>query len=55
MKLTNDEKRLIELRRTLESPNCKADALHYVETMLRAQEAVKADYGLGKEPPKPAA
>jgi hypothetical protein len=52
MKLNDDDKRLVELARKLESPKCKKDLLLYAEGMVRAQEALKADYGLvGQDAP----
>jgi len=52
MKMTDEEKRLLDLSRKLESQSCKEDLLHHAETMVRAQEALKADYGLvGRDAP----
>jgi hypothetical protein len=46
MKLSKEEKRLLELSRKMESPKCKENLLIQAEAMVRAQEALKADYGL---------
>jgi hypothetical protein len=46
MKLTDEEKKLIEITRKLESRKCRSDLVFQGEAMVRAQEALKADYGL---------
>jgi hypothetical protein len=46
MKMTDEEKRLIESARRLESTRCREMLLLQAETMYLAQEAVKKDYGL---------
>jgi hypothetical protein len=46
MKLTDEEKKLIEITRKLESQKCRNDLIFQGEAMVRAQEALKADYGL---------
>ncbi|GHV90411.1 hypothetical protein AGMMS50268_09140 [Spirochaetia bacterium] len=46
MKLTEGEKRLFETCQKLESQKCREDLIFYAEAMVRAQEALKADYGL---------
>ena len=52
MKATEQEKGLLELFRKLESEKSKNDLLYQAETMLRAQNALKEDYGLvGKDAP----
>ena len=52
MKMSDDAKKLASLFQKLESQTVKEDLLHHAETMVRAQEALKADYGLlGKDAP----
>jgi hypothetical protein len=46
MKMTESEKKLLELSRKLESPRCRDDLMYQAEAMVRAQEALKEDYGL---------
>jgi len=46
MKMTEKEKGLIGLFKKLESDKCKNDLIFHAEAMVRAQEALKADYGL---------
>jgi hypothetical protein len=46
MKMTEEEKKLLELARKLESPKCREDLIFQAETMVRAQDALRADYGL---------
>jgi phosphoribosylamine-glycine ligase len=46
MKMTNDEKKLLGLTRKLENQKCREDLIYQAEAMVRAQEALKADYGL---------
>jgi hypothetical protein len=46
MRITNEEKRLLDLTRKLESPKCREDLVYQAEAMVRAQEALKMDYGL---------
>jgi hypothetical protein len=46
MKMTDKETRLLDLTRKLESQKCKEDLIFHAEVMVRAQEALKADYGL---------
>ena len=51
-KMNDEEKRLLELTRKMESQKCREDLLHHAETMVWAQEALKADYGLvGRDAP----
>ena len=50
MKMSEQEKRLIELHRKLESQKCKNDVLFAATCMLWGEEAIKAEYGLvGKD------
>jgi len=50
MKATEQEKDILwSLYSSLESPKSKKDLLFQVETMVRAQEALKEDYGLPPE------
>jgi hypothetical protein len=52
MKMTDDEKKLLGLVQKLESPKCQEDLIYQAEAMVRAQEALKADYGLvGRDAP----
>jgi hypothetical protein len=52
MKITEEEKGLIEFFRKLESKKCKDDILLCADSMFRAQEATKAEYGLvGRDAP----
>ena len=44
--MTEKEKRLFILFNELESEKCKDDLIFQAEAMARAQEALKADYGL---------
>jgi hypothetical protein len=46
MKITEREKALLALFRKIETPKNRDDLLFQAETMVRAQEALKADYGL---------
>jgi hypothetical protein len=46
MILTDDDSRLIEIVRRLESKKCRDDIVYQAEAMVRAQEALKEDYGL---------
>ena len=46
MKITEQEKGLLELFRKLEGQKNRDNLLFQAETMFRAQEALKADYGL---------
>ena len=46
MKMTEDDKRLIDIVRKLESKQCKDNLLSYGLAMVQAQEALKVDYGL---------
>jgi hypothetical protein len=46
MKMTEREKGLLGLFRKLESEKCRDDVIYQAEAMVRAQEALKADYGL---------
>jgi hypothetical protein len=46
MKLTNEEKYLLGLTRKMESQKCREDLAFQAEAMVRAQEALKEDYGL---------
>jgi hypothetical protein len=46
MKMTDREKGLVGLFRKLESKKCRDDVIFQAEAMVRAQEALKADYGL---------
>jgi len=52
MKNTEQEKGLIGLFRQLESDKNREDLIFTAQTMVRAQEAMRADYGLvGKDAP----
>jgi hypothetical protein len=42
----DQEKKLVGLFRKLESQKCGDDLLFQAETMVRAQEALKQDYGI---------
>ena len=44
--MNENEKKLIELSRKLKSKRCMDDLLFYAEAIVRAQTAIKADYGL---------
>jgi hypothetical protein len=44
--MTSDEKKLLDVARRLESQKCREDLMWQAEAMVRAQEALKADYGL---------
>ena len=46
MKMTEQEKGLMSLFREMESQKNKDDLVFYAETTVRAQRALKADYGL---------
>jgi hypothetical protein len=46
MKMTEKEKGLIGLFRSLESEKCKDDLIHQAEAMFRAQTALIEDYRL---------
>jgi hypothetical protein len=46
MKMTDEDRQLIEIARKLESPRCREMLMAQAEAMYRAQEALKADYGL---------
>ena|GEM_PF-2849023 len=47
MKITKDEeKQLLSVARKLESKKCRDSLLFHAESMVRAQEALKEDYGL---------
>jgi hypothetical protein len=46
MKMTDKEKRFIGLFQKLESEKTREDLICQAEAMVRAQEALKADYGL---------
>jgi hypothetical protein len=46
MKMTEREKGLLGLFRKLESEKCRDDVIYQAEAMVRAQEALRADYGL---------
>jgi hypothetical protein len=46
MKVTDYEKKLIELFRKQESPRCREALLREAQTMVFAQNALKEDYGL---------
>jgi hypothetical protein len=51
-----EKEKLIKVFDLLESQKSRDDVLFVATSMLRAQDALKADYGLDtKEPPKPAA
>jgi len=53
MKATEQEKdRLWSLYSSLESPKSKKDLLFQAEVMVRAQEALKEDYGISDESTK---
>jgi hypothetical protein len=52
MKMTDEEKKLLGFTRKLESQKCREDLMYQAEAMVRAQEALKADYGLvGRDAP----
>jgi hypothetical protein len=46
MKMTDMEKRLLGAFGKLESEKSQSDVIYQTEAMVRAQEALKADYGL---------
>ena len=46
MKMTDEDRRLLDVARKLESPKCRDMLIAQAEAMYRAQEALKADYGL---------
>ena len=46
MKITEDDKRLLEVARKLESRRCRNALLDHALAMVQAQEALKEDYGL---------
>jgi hypothetical protein len=47
VKVTDEEKRILDLQRQLESPQCRDALLQYALAMVQAQKALKADFGLG--------
>jgi hypothetical protein len=49
--MTEQEQKIIEIYRKLENQKSKDDLLFQAETMVRAQEALKADYGLDDQKP----
>jgi hypothetical protein len=51
VKITDREKRLLRLFRKLENQRCQDDVIFQTESMVRAQEALKEDYGLTGPPP----
>jgi hypothetical protein len=52
MKITEKEKGILERFKRLESEKSKDDLIFYAEAMVRAQEALMADYGLvGRDAP----
>jgi hypothetical protein len=52
MKMTDLEKRLLGAFGKLESEKSQSDVIYQTEAMVRAQEALKADYGLvGRDAP----
>jgi hypothetical protein len=55
MRITNEEKKLLGIVRKLESPKCREDLIYQAEAMVRAQTALKMDYGLPAKPPVGAA
>ncbi|MDR3138451.1 MAG: hypothetical protein LBT95_02130 [Treponema sp.] len=46
MKLTEKQKTLLAIFRQLESEKSQDDVIYQTEAMVRAQEALRADYGL---------
>jgi hypothetical protein len=54
MTMTKEEKRLLEAARKLEGRSCREMLISQAEAMCRAQEALKADYGIA-EPDVPVA
>ncbi|MDR1452172.1 MAG: hypothetical protein LBI57_07600 [Helicobacteraceae bacterium] len=46
MKMTDREKRLLGAFHKLENEKTQDDVIYQTEAMVRAQEALKADYGL---------
>jgi hypothetical protein len=46
MEMTNKEKELLELFRKVASEKNRNDVLFHTELVVRAQEALKEDYGL---------
>jgi hypothetical protein len=46
MELTGDEQKIIENYHKLESKRCREYLVLYATSMVRAQEALKMDYGL---------
>jgi hypothetical protein len=48
MKMTEEEKRLLEAARKLEARSCREMLISQAEAMCRAQEALKADYGIAE-------
>ena len=46
MKMTDREKQLLGLFRGLEIEKTQDDIIYQTEAMVRAQEALRADYGL---------
>jgi hypothetical protein len=48
MKMTDKEKKFLELYRALESKACKEDLIRQASAMVLAQEALKADYELAE-------
>lgn len=45
MTMNEDEKKLIEIYRKLGNEKSRSDLIFQAETMARAQDAMKADYG----------
>jgi hypothetical protein len=51
MEMTEREKGLLGLFRRLESEKIQDDVIYQTEAMVRAQEALRADYGLAAASP----
>jgi hypothetical protein len=46
MKMTDQEKALLGLFRRVESPRNREDALFHLQAILKAEDAIREDYGL---------
>jgi hypothetical protein len=53
--MTEDEKRILELSRRLESKKCRDGLIVFIEGMIMGQNGIREQYGLVKEPPAGAA
>jgi hypothetical protein len=54
MEITNKEKRFLDVFRKLSNEKSRDDIFFAATSMVRAQEALRRDYGLPDQPPKAA-